>query len=251
MNLKNKKIFYINLDKHQERRQRIESFFEKHNFTDVTRIPGVLDENPIVGCAKAYLNVFEEAPDCDFIILEDDCVPTSFFDPEFDMKPLGQYDAVYLGASLFARRVSYSDPRKIESEVLQSKIFRANERNTAVYMNRGTPEYADSGYYLSFSDKRPDGTRKINNMLSTHAIYYSSKRFVDLIANEIDNTLMSPKPVHIDCLFAEQGQKRLDVSVLNEPLFFQSSSENATNFSFDNYEEKLEYDLKSVFGDLV
>ena len=251
MNLKNKKIFYINLDKHQERRHRIESFFEKHNFTDVTRIPGVLDENPIVGCAKAYLNVFEEAPDKDFIILEDDCVPTSFFVPEFDMKPLEEYDAVSLGASLFARRVSYAEPRKIESKVLHSKIFRANERTTAVYMNRGTPEYADSGYYLSFSDKRPDGTRKINNMLSTHAIYYSSKRFVDLIANEIDNTLMSPKPMHIDCLFAEQGQKRLDVSVLNEPLFFQSSSENATNFSFDNYEEKLEYDLKSVFGDLV
>ena len=213
----------------------------------------MLDDNPIVGCAKAYLNVFEEAPDCDFIILEDDCVPTSFFDPEFDMKPFNGEIRCCLSwcFTCLPESLSYSDPRKIESEVLQSKIFRANERNTAVYMNRGTPEYADSGYYLSFSDKRLDGTRKINNMLSTHAIYYSSKRFVDLIASEIDNTLVSPKPIHIDCLFAEQGQKRLDVSVLNEPLFFQSSSENATNFSFDNYEEKLEYDLKSVFGDLV
>lgn len=251
MNIRDKKIFYINLDKHQERRHRIESFFEKHNFTDVTRIPGVLDENPIVGCAKAYLNVFEEAPDCDFIILEDDCIPTSFFDPEYDMKPLEKYDAVYLGASLFARNVSYTNPNSLKGDLLNSKVFRANEFNKQIYLRQNTPEYADSGYYLSFSDKRPDGTRKINNMLSTHAIYYSSKRFVDLIANEIDNTLMSPKPIHIDCLFAEQGQKRLDVSVLNEPLFFQSSSENATNFSFDNYEEKLEYDLKSVFGDLV
>ena len=180
-------IYWINLDDAIERRDRMESLFKKHGFKNVTRIPGVKHERGLMGCGLAFLNAFEQAPDCGFIIFEDDCIETENF--ETKIKIPSNTDAFYLGISAWAR---YND---------------------------------QSGPFLHGSPVAP-GIVRIANMLSAHAIYYRSKRYVNACVEQVKHFIHELEDHH-DIGFANI-MGNFNVYCNEKPIVYQSSSENVT-----------------------
>ena len=247
MKLKDTKIYYINMDKHTDRRKRIEAMFDDHGFTDVTRVAGVVDNDPIVGCAKAYLKVFEQAPKSNFIILEDDCVPTKWFDVNMEMAFDEDIDSVYLGISMWCRHNLPEKDNKVQyykNPITKKLVDLLNK------MLQGSvePYYLQSGPYMRIHPLQSNGTRKIDNVLSTHAIYYKSSKMIENTINVIENTLKEDTPRHIDCLYAQKLQKELNIVALDKPAFYQSSSKGVTNFTISHYMPYLHDHLMEVYG---
>jgi len=133
-------VFWINLDHQPERKERMEKFFLDEGFSNVTRVPGVVHERTARGCGLAFIDIFKTAPDKNFIIFEDDCVPTEWYDPIIEIPE--DTDAFYLGVSGWARKNGKSGPF-LEVELINENTYR------------------------------------IFNMLSGHAIYYRTKEYVD------------------------------------------------------------------------
>jgi hypothetical protein len=140
-------VYWINLDEATERRKTMETMFEKHGFENVTRIPGIKHERGLMGCGFAFMEAFKQAPDCGFIIFEDDCVETENFTTK--LKIPHNTDAFYLGISAWAR---YN---------------------------------GESGPYLRGQSVAPN-TVRIANMLSAHAIYYRSRRYTEACKEALD-----------------------------------------------------------------
>ena len=140
-------VYWINLDEAKDRREKMEAMFEKHGFENVTRVPGVKHERGLMGCGFAFMEAFKQAPDCGFIIFEDDCVETEDFTTKLQIP--SNTDGFYLGISGWAR---YND---------------------------------QSGPFLRGESVAPNIVR-IANMLSAHAIYYRSRRYTDACKEAVD-----------------------------------------------------------------
>ena len=196
--LKNHKIYWINLDKDVERKEKMNSLFESLNL-DHERITAVQASSVLEGCAKSQLKVLENY-DPPFTILEDDCgiVSESAFDVDINPETI---DCLYLGMSRWAMPMNGNG-------YLMSKM--------------SEPTYAEK--------TEIDGLIKIHHMLSTHAISYISKSYIDSVIKKIKEYQQIPH--HCDVACAEV-QKDFNVYALNPPLFYQDEPKNApwTNFN--------------------
>lgn len=148
IDIREKPVFWINLNDAVDRRSSMERMFDKYGFKNVTRIEGVRHPIGKIGCGKAFLRAFEQAPDEDFIILEDDCVETKMFRPIISLPE--DTDGLYLGISMWGLTEEGSGPN-IRLDVVDESTFR------------------------------------IYNMLSAHAIYYRTKEFVKLCRDTVDH----------------------------------------------------------------
>jgi GR25 family glycosyltransferase involved in LPS biosynthesis len=73
--MENLGFIYINLDKDESRRQKIEHQFSSLNITNYHRTPGVVHSNPKIGCCLAHINAIYNAYKSPYdyvIIMEDD-----------------------------------------------------------------------------------------------------------------------------------------------------------------------------------
>ena len=236
---KDTKIFWINMDHDIDRRERMEKFFDKYSI-NATRVSGVEAGNSIEGCDKAHLKVFEQSPDENFIVLEDDSVPTKWFDVNIECE-VDDADGLYLGLSLWARR----EINNFSSEKLQ----KAQMIYDSFYTNpTGDDFYKDSGPYLTVHPKNSTMTRRVTNMLGTHAIYYATKRMKDRAISALEETLSSSTPRYIDTVFAETIQKEQCICALDKPLFYQTSSEAATKFTLSTHENDCLKHLEEIYG---
>ena len=190
-------IFWINLDRQPERRERMESFFKKNEFTNTTRVPGVVHDRGARGCGLAFMKVFQEvAPTENFIILEDDCLPTEWYDPIIEIPE--DTDAYYLGISAWARKNGQSGPLLEIAEA---------EKNTY----------------------------RILNMLSGHAIYYKSKKYVDHCkkwCEDYDNETED----NFDIGIAER-MSSYNVYCSTTPIFYQTTQSHVTNVMINRVQQ--------------
>ena len=190
LNITETPVLWINLDEATERKEKMESMFERHGFKNVTRIPGIKHERGLIGCGLAFLQAFEQAPECDFIILEDDCVETDDFTTTLQIPD--NTDAFYLGISAWAR---YND---------------------------------QSGPFLRGASVAP-GVARIANMLSAHAIYYRSKRYVEACKEQVRYFIHDLEDHH-DIGFANI-MGNYNVYCAEKPIMYQTSSENVTKIT--------------------
>lgn len=236
---KETKIYWINMDRDVDRRERMEKFLDAYSI-EATRVSGVEADNAIIGVNKAHLKVLEQSPDENFIILEDDCVPTEWFDMDSECE-IREADGLYLGISLWARKekTSTGSDRLEQARTIYSSVY-----SSAI----NDPWYKTSGPFLDVYPEHLPGIRKVTNMLSTHAIYYATNKMKERAISLLTETLALDTPRYIDCLFADMLQKEQNIYAMDKPLFYQTSSEAVTKFTLSTYEEDCLRHLKEVYG---
>lgn len=177
-------VLYINLDHHTEKRNRVEATLKEYGFKNITRVPGVSANSPVIGCALAHVNALQKMKP-PFIILEDDALLhfQDFFEVPKDA------DAVYLGVSTWGRENGKSGP-------------------------------------FTKHTKAGVGVSRVYNMLSAHAILYLTEEYVEasIVATQKGADL---DDFH-DIYYAEDLQPNFTVYALDKPLFYQTSSTEAT-----------------------
>lgn len=94
MKLSNIKTYYINLDKHEEKREQMEKMLSGIGF-NYERFPGIEAE---WGCEKSHHKLLSEGLKAPFIVLEDDC---SLSNQVTELGVPDDIDFVYLGISAF------------------------------------------------------------------------------------------------------------------------------------------------------
>jgi GR25 family glycosyltransferase involved in LPS biosynthesis len=94
MKLSDIKTYYINLDKHEEKREHMEKMLSGLGF-NYERFPGVEAE---WGCEKSHHKLLSEGLKAPFIVLEDDC---SLKNEVTDLGVPEDIDFMYLGISAF------------------------------------------------------------------------------------------------------------------------------------------------------
>lgn len=128
---------YINLEKHESRRNHIEAILKEQNFENVTRVNATYNPVGYIGLLESQLNAIENAK-APFLLLEDDVVIKDF---QQEIQIPEEADAVYLGTSAWA---------------LQGK------RTT---------------HFLRYNKTEIPGLLRIRNMLSAHAILFVNEQF--------------------------------------------------------------------------
>jgi len=186
-------IYYISLEKNKENQKNIENILNKLGFKDIRKfLVAPHPRGKIAGCADSHMQIlqkekFNEKLFSPFIIIEEDCEINTDFDEIVDIPD--DADALYIGISAWGRYMNYSGPLN-HINVINNKISR------------------------------------IFNMLSTHAIMYISKRYIDICSVAAEYALKTNTDV--DIAFAEI-QKMYNVYAVNNPFFYQKSSELVTN----------------------
>lgn len=219
INIRNLSTYYINLDSQEERRQSIEYTLNRLNFTSVTRIPGIENEEGKVGCARSQHKVLSDSSiQTPFLLMEDDCIYTGVKDLEYEIPD--DADALFIGNSQWARYLNFSGPflhyRKIDDKIVQ-----------------------------------------VYNMLAAHAVVYLSDEFRQ-VCSRISKYCGYQILDHMDNGYAEV-QKYYNVYVLNEPIFKQSGhNEGVTSSkiidigidisSSDKFFNEVKYDLNKLQG---
>lgn len=94
MKLNEIKTYYINLDKHEEKREQMEKMLSELGF-NYERFPGIEAE---WGCEKSHHKLLSEGLKSPFIVLEDDC---SLNNQVTELGVPDDIDFVYLGISAF------------------------------------------------------------------------------------------------------------------------------------------------------
>lgn len=134
-------VYYINLDRENEKRERTEIMLMSLGFNNINRFSAIEHEKGrIVGCARSHYEILKSIKP-PFIILEDDCSLNRDFVNQIEL-PQGA-DALYLGISHWGRYLNHSGPyvhyERVDNDVL-----------------------------------------RVYNMLATHAILYLSDHYVDI-----------------------------------------------------------------------
>ena len=212
MNIKDIPIFWINLNRDTEKRKNMESMFDKYGFTNHTRISGTRNNNSIVGCAISHLYALEEmSPDSGFLILEDDCAVTEWTD-DWDIE-LPNVDLIYFGNSLWGREPDLEKRERHHDKLTYLSKWRSD-------LHTVHPDGDGSGPWVELH-KQNGMFRKITNMLSTHAIYYGTSKAKQETIRVMKENLNSNEPQHIDWLFADILQKKLETVAFDSPIFYQ------------------------------
>lgn len=106
INLTEIPVYYINMEKHIDRRNKIEKMISECKFENYTRIEGLQHRNPKAGCAASHYTILSQFKP-PFIILEDDCA-VKWFSDEIEIPD--DTDLFYLGISSWGRMNSHSGP---------------------------------------------------------------------------------------------------------------------------------------------
>jgi len=158
-------------------------------------LKGEMVDGPIttpypIGVASGYIQALSKY-DPPFLILEDDATLINDFDLENFNIPTNS-DAIYLGTSVYGR---------IRKSTISGGVIAANFNNKYI---------------------------KVFNMLSFHAVLYTSKSYVQDVIKMLQNFLQNPVGGADDCI--AESMWKYNIYALNEPLFYQKDgrSDNAT-----------------------
>lgn len=181
INLYEVPIYYINLDKDVEKRERLEATLFDLGFENVYRFAGHYSKERSVGCATSHNALLNELKDIDtpFLILEDDVQPAHFKSLIRNIPE--DADALYLGNSAFG-----------------------------LWGPKGTKQIA--------AEQVSPHLYRIYNMLSAHAILYLNNDYVKFLAKA--TSLMVDLKDNQDKSRA-QTMKYFNVYALNKPMFYQ------------------------------
>jgi len=196
--LRNVTTFWINLDRATGNAKAMTEQFGSLGFQDTRRISGRVIPPPnlpsirlkafgthFVGCGQSHLDALTlsttSKTTLPFLVLEDDAISTSAFNPIIDI-PEGT-DAVYLGVS------------------------HGNKNQAIIDLN--------NGWY------------RIVGMLTTHAILYTSKRFVDAAMTSIKESIYK-KQIPLDSGYG-MLQGSYNVIAPQSPMFIQGNSRESIN----------------------
>jgi hypothetical protein len=141
-------VIYINLDKHVDRKERLEYSLNDLGFKSVIRMPAYEDLNPKRGCAYSHALALEliKPP---FIVLEDDCLPLKFLD---NVEVPDDADAVYLGISSWGRMNSHSGPcvqwDRVDNYSNVVRVYNMLGAHAILYINS---EYVDLCKRISYN----------------------------------------------------------------------------------------------------
>jgi hypothetical protein len=182
IDIRNLPTYYINLDSQEERRQSVSYTLNRLNFTSVTRVPGVIHDDPKVGCARSQEKVLtDKTIPTPFLLMEDDCVFTGVDELVYEVPD--DADALYLGVSQWARYLNFSGPF-LHYQTINDKIVR------------------------------------VYNMLAAHAVIYLTDEYRQ-VCSRISKYCGHQLLDHMDNGYAEI-QKYYNVYSLDAPIFKQS-----------------------------
>lgn len=189
-------VYYINLDKDKEKRDRMESMLEEAGFKNIIRFPGHYIATPKVGCATSHNNLLSYIKDAKMpiLVLEDDVVLTDDFTSEIEIPD--DSEAVYLGISKYGL-------------------------------------YSGSGKHRVSISKYDDNLYRIYNMLGAHAILYLDSNYVTFL--ERATSFMLSIQDNQDKARANT-MKFFNVYAMAKPFFYQDNyhKEN-TLFNLNTY----------------
>jgi len=201
-------VYFINLDKdEQKKKQTVDTLFNL-GFNSVTRIPGEAHSNPKVGCALSHYKVLSDKNiKTPFILVEDDIVYNNSQRFVYDIPD--NVDSLYIGASQWARYLNFSGPylqyKKITDDIVRT--FNMLTSHGVIHFNEGYREH-----------------------LSRIAYHASHEEFY-----------------HMDVGYAET-QKYYNVYALDLPLFAQSgynhpvTSKRITEMGMDYEQSKADFE---------
>ena len=191
MNITKVPTYFINLDSDTDKRSNMETLLGQLGFTDVTRMPGVEHENSRVGCTLAHAKALRQALRAKtpyFLILEDDLCLQN---ANLNLNIPADAHAAYLGISRWG-----------------------------IYNGKGHRQISLEPYNKDFY--------RIYNMLSAHAILYTSREYPAMLLRAYD-FYASTNDVQ-DKANAEL-MKYFNVYALANPVFYQAGlNEPETNF---------------------
>jgi hypothetical protein len=183
INLLDVPVYFINLEKDIDNKKHTAGLLKKLGFKNVQRVPGFLNDNPVVGCSQAHYNILKSKINYDgpFIVLEDD-IEVRHLDHIVELPD--DADALYLGVSAMG---SYGgkDYRQISGEKVDG--------------------YSPEIY-------------KIYNMLAAHAILYKSKEYIEHVLRIIEFHIDTKTPHDIGIA---ENLKYWNVYCVNKPIFYQ------------------------------
>ena len=176
------RVYYINLHKDKKKDSKTLSLLKSLGFKSITRCPGFLEENYIIGSGAAYQNVLLSRYDKQdpFILFEDD-IALTHFDHIIDIPD--DADAIYLGVSKMGI-VGGKD----EEKLFVSKV---------------------EGY---------ENLYRVYNMLATHAIVYLNMEYAKAASDSAQKYL--DKGLPHDLGIAE-NMKNWNVYAFDKPMFIQ------------------------------
>lgn len=130
MLLKDLKVYYINLDRHEEKKDSMEKMLSELGFNNYERFPGIEDS---FGCEKSHYKLLSEGLRPPFIILEDDCaVKTEVIEMEIP----NNIDMIYLGISAFGYyngNISTVAYKEITDEI--SRVYNMLSTHAMLYLS--------------------------------------------------------------------------------------------------------------------
>ena len=192
MKLQDIKVVFINPDhneKYHKRKLYMENLLKQIGFRDIVHHKSSNEQYPLC-LTLSTIDILKKYMDEPFLLLEDDIEYTG---ESLDIPISNDVDAIYLGLSRCA-----GDP------ILNKNI-----------------------YYATF-EPYSDSQVRVTNMLSTHAIFYNSKRYkqelINVLSRECKYFASDVSITHIQPFF--------NVLATKKPRFFQSNLFNSTE-SFD------------------
>jgi GR25 family glycosyltransferase involved in LPS biosynthesis len=145
------KTYYINLDKHEDKRDSMEKMLSSLGFSNYERFPAIESE---FGCEKSHHKLLSEGLKPPFIILEDDCALKT------EVVEIGipdDIDMMYLGISAFGYyngNISTVAYKKITNEV--NRIYNMLSTHAMLYLS---DRYIDLvkhlAYHCGYKTKQP------------------------------------------------------------------------------------------------
>jgi hypothetical protein len=132
-------VYYINRDKHTDKRYNMERWLTEKGFTEIHRWPGVEDDRPRVGCAKAHHTLLKHlsTTQTPFIVFEDDATPWKW---ERTINLRADTDAYYLGLSGWGLHYN-KGARQISATRLTSNLWRLHNMLSAHGIAYFNPDY--------------------------------------------------------------------------------------------------------------
>jgi len=201
IDIREKPVFWINMDSATDRRDIMQAMLDNRGFKNVTRVSGVVSEHGKPhGNARAFRETLKVAPNSDFIILEDDAVETINYNPLVRIPE--DTDAFYLGIS------GYTDPHFVKFN-----------KELALQTNKLEGE---------------DDIFRIRNMLSKHAIYYGSEKFVNACNKGLDELIAKCNPdLYSDVLWGRL-QTSHNIYCNKKPIFYQPHWKSVTDIILED-----------------
>lgn len=187
MDIRTVDVVFLHGPHRPERRVHIEKMLSDKNISGKC-IEGVCDQGKKSG-SVSFIRLLKDRlvePFVPFVCLEDDCSATPWFNHFFPVPE--DADAVYLGLS------SYGIHPRVDQAVLYVQCDHVSDELVRVF-----------------------------NMLSTHAIFFKTRRWVENCIECFERAATSSRPESWDLPLA-RSMKNFNVYALKRPMFYQDAS---------------------------